>query len=267
MTDYHVPSYVTRDAPGAYVPMTRPTCVTMPNGVISMFPDVETAKRAYKGAYPGAAHVGLMFTRTMEYIDLRGAPWIITITGEVFGSAETASANSIVYRSGKTTIDSTTTASSLESVIRMIDNFVEGHFRDSLEAPNLTHYPQSSFKDRNDDTWEVHWIMRDGKALGYFGLQYGTVVGPATSKDALKKMVERYLSRLEGERATFSKEAVTSYAEEIDPSKRVLEPPPEISNATGAGVSIKWSGVAIVAGAVALVSYIAYAAWMRGDQP
>lgn len=248
MTDYHVPSYVTRDAPGTYVPMTMPTCVTMPNGAISMFPDVETAKHAYEEAYPGS-HVGLALTRTMEYIDLRGAPWTITLTSEELGGTEAANATSVGYKAA-----GSIEASSLESAIYKIDEYVKKRGRDSLDTDSFTHYTQSSFKDRNDDTWEVHWITKDGRALGYFALVFGTVVGPAPSKAALQKMVDRYLTRLEGEKAVIAKEAVTSYAVEVDPS-RPMEPPTDLGEELGARINKSMARSVIIFSAIAAGLY------------
>jgi len=276
--------------------MSMPTCVTMPNGVIAMFPDAETARRAYHEAYPSVGaksqnngfcdqsrwlknktqdpRVGaLTSTRTMEYVDLRGAPWAIVLTSEELGGAETASSNSIAYRSGKTTIEQTVSGSSaLESAIRAIDAFVEDHSRDSLEASNLTHYPQTPFSDSNGNKWTVEWITKEGKGhLGYFAFESDVVVGLAVSKVALKAMVEKYLARLDSEKSTASyaitdPASPTSLVYGVD-ATRTMSVPPGVPSDGGAGHATNWGNVAIFTGAFALVSYLAYAVWTNLGAP
>jgi len=241
--------------------MSMPTCVTMPNGVIAMFPDWKTAERAYHDAYPNAnasrgPRVGtITSTRTMEYIDLHGAPWVVTLTSTGIGTTEAASAVSPAYQP---TGASPLASDSLESNVVKIDDYAKVHARDSLDAKNLKHYPQSPFKDSNDDEWSVEWITKKNVgALGYFAFQANTAVGPAVNKTALKAMVEKFLTRSETEKSTTSSYAITSLTYAIDPT-RSMDPPPGIPDESA---GTHWGNVVIFTGGFALLSCLAYFAW------
>lgn len=260
--------------------MSMPTCVTMPNGVIAMFPNLKTAEHAYQEAYPSVGsdrnrgfcdqslwlnpRVGaLTSTRTMEYVDLNGAPWTIVLTSTDVGSIEKASATSQAYQSAAPT--STQAADTLEYDITEIDTYAKTHKRDSLEATNLRHYPQTAFKDSNDHEWTVEWITQKGKGhIGYFAFESDVVVGPAVSKTALKAMVEKYLTRLGDEKSTTESYAITSLAYGIDPA-RSMDVPPGVPSDGDASSTTNWRSIALFTGGFALLSCLAYFAWTNAS--
>lgn len=155
-----------------------------------------------------------VYTRTLEYIDLRGAPWIVKTTNDA------GKATSVAYSAKGVVASGSTLASTLET----IDDLVRKRSRDAIDE-NAKHYPQTPFQDSGGDEWSVEFVDENGVAGGYYGLQYGTVVGPATSKTELKKMVERYLTRLQGEKSTISRDAITHYAIDVDTYKTIDVPP------------------------------------------
>lgn len=163
-----------------------------------------------------------VFHRTLEYVDLRGAPWLIKTTDDA------GKATSVVYASA-----GTLSADSLTGLLGEIDKLVQKHGRDDLDKKS-TYYSQTPVKDDNSDEWGVDFVDGGKSPTGYYGLQYGTVVGPAVSKNELKKMIKRYLSRLEGEKSTISRDSLAatdglgSGLVEVDES-RPIDVPSEVS--------------------------------------
>jgi hypothetical protein len=205
--------------------------------------------------------VGITFTRKLEYIDLRGAPWILNLSGESGEPENLASASSSSYKSSKLSSDS------LTEILSEVDEFVKVNQRIPFESSS-THYSQVGFKDSLGDNWDVEFVT--GNLQGYYGFQWGIVVGPGMNKTDLKRIVEKYLKRLEGEKTTSTKYGTGTSESFVTDAKFIdLEVPQEATKSEKRFLArhpVLES--AFVLGAMGLIlagaGYLAWATWMKG---
>jgi len=165
-------------------------------------------------------HVGqsepITFKRTLEYIDLRGAPWIIKTIDN------SGSARSVAYQHV-----SLISADTLESIIQKIDNTVNTNNRTKFSSSS-TYYSQTPIRDSLDFEWEVQFIT--GNIPGYYAIRWGALVGPANNKTELKSMIDRYNTRVEGEKSVITRDSVQSMVVNVN-SYSILEVPQEVKSA------------------------------------
>jgi hypothetical protein len=174
----------------------------------------------------------MITTRTLGYVDLRGAPWVVLASSESGEPENDFSANSIAYKL------LALKANSLTSILDVIDTQVKSKTRAKFEESSQ-HYPQAGFEDSLSDHWDVEYVSASSMP-GYYATQWGTLVGPAPNKPDLKKLVEQYVKRLDGEKSTTTKYGAESdaslYFTDIDINKPIERP-----NASDApGKKVRW---------------------------
>lgn len=189
-------------------------------------------------------------TRTLLYMDLRGAPWVLTASGPVGEADNDVTGTSVAYKS------SSTHATSLPNELAAIDEKVKDLSRTPFEE-SAQRYPQPGFKDSIEDDWSVEFVS-NSTMPGYYALQFGTTVGPAPNKTDLKKMVEAYLKRLEGEKSVTSKYGAASESFVTETHDNIpLDVPPEAR----ASQAPAWKKPALLAAGLAGASYVVYRIW------